>query len=341
MFNEERAAELASQQKGLSLASLFPKPRPMWMAPVFVATFGDAFIENTTLEGASSLAWSFTVLNHVMQKIMDRSVILASLPQNIRVQLSDCLYVMQQSAVIFKLMLRMMKTPNESQLLSFLKKLKKYLGALTIGESLLLPVVIENNELVILVERTTERTFKFVIVQTDSKDLTFHSVSAVAGPPAICYRTCMVLNGISKKNALDDVFWVAVYNLCIHRHNGDMNKFYDILLPFLSEKPLENSLVEAETAATENLETHGEFHGDDRNSKRGLFGPWRKPQMSNATYVRCILETLHFMLISRGCTELQAKQVEIIHTAEVNTNTNSAIYFLVCRSILHCTQNLF
>ena len=213
---------------------------------------------------------------------------------------------MQQSEAVFKLMLRMLQTPNESQLLSFLKKLKKILSAIGVGESLLLPAFVEGHELIIIVERTSERAFKFVIVQTDSKDLSFHSVSAVAEPPAISYRTCLVLNGISKKNALDDVFWVAVYNLCIHQHEGDMKAFYDILLPFLTGKPLENSLVEAETAAVGST-TEAEV----AEASRGLFGTWRRPQMSNATYVRCILEALHFMLVSRGVAELQAQLVTI------------------------------
>jgi hypothetical protein len=304
MFNEERAAELAEQQKNLSLAALFPKPRPMWQAAAFVATFGDAFIENTAIEGASNLAWAFTVLNYVLQKIMSQSVILASLPHEARVALSDSLNVMQQSAAVFKLMLKMLQTPNESQLLSFLKKLKKVLSAIGVGESLLLPVFVEGNELIIIVQRTNERAFKFVVVQTNSKNLSFHSVSAIAEPPAISYRTCLVLNDIPKKNALDDVFWVAVYNLCIHQHPGDMDAFYDILLPFLTGKPLENSLVEAETAAVS-----AAAESEDAEASKGLFGSWRKPQMSNATYVRCILEALHFMLVSRGVTQLQAQLV--------------------------------
>lgn len=50
VFDEERKKEAAEQRKGLCLAGLFPKPRPMWMAPAFVATFGDAFVEKSTLE---------------------------------------------------------------------------------------------------------------------------------------------------------------------------------------------------------------------------------------------------------------------------------------------------
>ena len=50
IFDEERKKEAEEQRKGLCLAGLFPKPRPMWMAPAFVAAFGDAFVEKSTLE---------------------------------------------------------------------------------------------------------------------------------------------------------------------------------------------------------------------------------------------------------------------------------------------------
>jgi hypothetical protein len=45
------------------------------------------------------------------------------------------------------------------------------------------------------------------------------------------YRTCLVLSGIQKKNALDDVFWMAVYNLCLSDMEGDMDRFYEVRCP--------------------------------------------------------------------------------------------------------------
>lgn len=44
IFNEERDAEVDKQREGLTLAKLFAKPRPVWLAPALIATFGDAFI---------------------------------------------------------------------------------------------------------------------------------------------------------------------------------------------------------------------------------------------------------------------------------------------------------
>jgi len=146
LFNEDRKNEVEEQRKGLSLAALFAKPRPVWVASAFVGVFGDAFIEKSTLEGSSNLSWSFTVLNLAIQN-MSRQAMLCheryGLDYHARVILSDTQNILQQSEVIFKIMLRMLKTPSESQLLSFLRKLKKYLLAVGVTESLLLPVIVE------------------------------------------------------------------------------------------------------------------------------------------------------------------------------------------------------
>lgn len=309
LFEEERIAEVQEQRKGLSLATLFPKPRPMWVTPSLVAVFGDAFIEKTTLEGSSNLAWSYTVLNFALQRMGNQKLLTgdgSGLNHEARVSLADTLHVMQQSALVFKHMLRMLKTPSESQLLSFLRKLKKILQALNQGESLLLPLLIERRELLLLLERTTERVFKVVVIQTDPyHGLKNHSVSAASSAPEIKYRTCLVLNNITKKNALDDVFWVAVYNLAIHTHQGDTDKFYDVLLPFLTGKPLEECLVESETAALESEQATIAPGSLDK------FGEWRSPQRSQTAYVRCVLEAMHYMLRRRGVTDLQADLVSV------------------------------
>lgn len=293
----------------------------MWATPSLVGLFGDAFVEKTVLEASSNLAWSYTVLNHALQKMIKQPILIhdnSGLDTRARTSLSDTLHVMQQSAIVFKLMLKMLKTPNESQLLSFLRKLKKNLNALNQGESMLLPLLVESSELLLLIERTTERVFRFVVIQTDVKGLKNHSVSASDSAPKIKYRTCLVLNGIPKKNALDDVFWVAVYNLAVNSHQGDTVKFYDVLLPFLTGKPLEESLVDAENAALA-----------DEDTSLGNYGPWRFPQRSQTAYVRCVIEAMHFMLRRRGVSELQCQLIHLgLCYQMVDMVKNDLIYML-------------
>jgi len=311
LFNEDRKKEIEEQRKGLSLAALFAKPRPMWIAPAFVGVFGDAFIEKSTLEGSSNLSWSFTVLNLAIQKMSRQNMLCHDsygLDYNTRVVLSDTQNILQQSEAVFKIMLRMLKTPTDSQLLSFLRKLKKYLLAIGVGESLLLPALVEGVELCILLERSSERFFRVIVINTNAKaGLRHHSVSGGECPPEIRYRTCLVLNSVSKKNALDDVFWMALYNMAIRQHEGDTDRFYDILLPFLTGKPLESTLVEAEKAA---VGAAGGQVAEMANS-RGTYGYWRRPQRSETAYVRCIMEAMHYLLVRRGATELQTEQIHL------------------------------
>lgn len=72
---EERVKEAEKQREGLSLASLFPKPRPIWTAQPFYGFFGDAFIENTALENSDHLAWSYIVLNFAMQRMLKQPIL--------------------------------------------------------------------------------------------------------------------------------------------------------------------------------------------------------------------------------------------------------------------------
>ena len=269
---------------------------------------------------------------------------LEGLSRAARVGLSDVLHVLDHSAEVFKIMTKMLKAPSETQLVNFLRKLRKLLQEMHVGEALLLPALVESNELLLLLHRMTERVFTVVVIQTDAlTGLRNHSAAAAGFAPEIRYRTCMVLREVPKKNVLDDVFWSALYNLSIHSHDGDMNKFYDVLIPFLTGKPLEISLVEAEAAATKLVDALGASAGmelapctglsaasngrivQDSKSKRSkmeaeLFscaGDWRVPQRSKTSYVRCIFEALHYLLRLHGLSALQAKQVHLALSVEM------------------------
>jgi hypothetical protein len=179
MFNEERIAEVDLQRKGLALSNLFAKPRPVWLAPALVATFGDAFIEGTRLEGSSLLAWSFTVLNECLQRcLLEQSLFFERFTSEKRGCVSDTLFVLNKSIPVFKQMLKLLKQSNDSQLASFLKRIRKLLQAVDVGDSLLLPVLVQSQEILLLIQRVSERQFTFVVVQSDPKGgLRHHPVS--------------------------------------------------------------------------------------------------------------------------------------------------------------------
>lgn len=331
---------MEEQRKGLSLAPLFAKPRPMWVAPAFIASFGDAFIQNTVLEGSSNLAWSYTVMNFALQRMIKNPLVLSDnfgLDYNARVGLSDTLHILQQSAAAFKLMLRMLKTPSESQLLSFLRKLKKLIQGVNKGETLLLPALVERQELIIILERTTDRLFRVTIVNTDAfGGLSFHAASVADSMPEILFRTCMVLNDVPKKNVLDDVFWMALYNMAINIHQGDTVKFYDVLVPFLTGKPLEVSLVESERCSQGQTADPSKISSVDTEKPAEIssFGAWRHPQRSQTAYVRCIFEALYFLLRRRGVTDIQESLVLLKKNTNKQTTRKSAFFFVVVAQVL-------
>jgi len=302
MFQEEQEEQIDEQRKGLSLAALFPKPRPIWLTPALIATFGDAFIEGTLLESSSLLPWSFSVLNLALVTSIKElhHVYFAGFTSEQRAIVSDSAYVFSRSEEMMRQMMRLLKHPKESQLMSFLRKLRSSLLELDVGDSILLPALVESLEIVLIVLRSSEQRYTITVVQTDpEKGLRHHAVSATAGPPKLKYRTCLVLNDIPKKNALDNVFWMAVYNLSIHRHPNDLNKFYDVLLPFLTGKPLETSLVEAQLQ-------------EENDNVSGLSGVWASPQRSDTAYVRCLLHALKFLLMSKG---LEGPLVKLVSLA--------------------------
>ncbi|CAM6002123.1 unnamed protein product [Sphagnum balticum] len=209
----------------------------------------------------------------------------------------------------------------------------------SVGEILLLPAYIEKTELILLLEKVSERQFRMVVIQTDPyTGLRHHSGTPLIQMPKFHYRTCLVLNAISSKNVVDDVFWLAVYNMAIHNHPGDVDRFYDILIPFLTDKPLESTLVEAEVAAG-NIPSLSESssselsEGSPRDASiKKLFeqcGSWRAPQISKTAYVKTVMEAFHYILCRRGLTEYLANQAHLALYAELITMMENDLRYIL------------
>jgi hypothetical protein len=181
MYNEKREQEIDQQRQGLVLADLFPKPRPVWLAPTLTALFGDPFIEGTNFEGQTALPWSFAVFNLAMQKMLsDQACLLSNLQggKETRCAVADMLYVMRRSAPCFTMLQRLLKTPNSNQLFFMLRRLKKQLSALSPGESILVPVFVAGKEMLFLIHRKTTSVFRFVLINTNPEEgLLYHAVT--------------------------------------------------------------------------------------------------------------------------------------------------------------------
>ena len=308
MYNEKREQEIDEQRRGLVLAQLFPKPRPIWLAPTLSALFGDAFIEGSTFEGQSAMPWSFAVFNLAVQTMLADQASLVSIMSGgsaVRSAVADVLYVMRRSAPCFTMMQRLLKAPNDGQLFWFLRKLKKLLAGLGVGETMLAPAFVGGQEILFLIRRKTTGVFRFVVINTDpERGLKHHEVTADTPGSKLRFRSSMVLDNVPESQALDDVFWMAVYNLTLTSDPADTDRFYDILLPFLTGRSVEESLVEAHSA------------GEAEQQLGGACGDWRSPQRSNTSYVRCLLEAVKFMLRAHDVSSRDSKVVGVAIRAQ-------------------------
>ena len=166
-----------------------------------------------------------------------------------------------------------------------------------------------------------------------TRGLQYHPSTTEKPLGRISYRTCVVLSNVNKKNALDDVFWLGLYSMTTTAMAGDMHRFYDVLVPFLTGKPFETSLVEAENAAlhAQDLKKSLNCLRDSAEATEeqvidaemeylyalASSGSWRSPQRSDTAYVRLVIEALHYMLLCKGIPERQVEQVHLALFSEM------------------------
>ena len=114
---------------------------------------------------------------------------------------------------------------------------------------------------------------------------------------------------------------------------NDTDKFYDVLLPFLTGKPLESSLAEEE----------------ERISKHEESTDWRSPQKARTASLRALLEALHFLLRRQGLSQTDSKQVSLglrvqfvkmmfhdLHFVPLDTDSRHLIN-IATRQLAYCT----
>ncbi len=167
MHNENRERKIREQRRGLALARLFPKPRPIWTAPALIGTFGDAFIEGK-LDNQGLLPWTFVVLNHTFQRTLaEQKQFFAAFSSDDKAAVSDVALTFRKSRHVFKQMQKFLKTGSASQLLTFLRKLRKSLLEVAVGEAVALPLLLEGNEVLLIFEAVTTGAYRVVVVNTN------------------------------------------------------------------------------------------------------------------------------------------------------------------------------
>ena len=108
-----------------------------------------------------------------------------------RSALGDLAQILGRSAEVFNDMARLLRTRNNAQLLNFVRKVHKQIEALHEGESILLPAILEGVEILLLLERVSDRSYMLVVINTNPDGgLKYHAVSPAARPGRAAASSC-------------------------------------------------------------------------------------------------------------------------------------------------------
>ena len=146
------------------------------------------------MENNDSLAWAYLFLTFAMEKITMQPILQhdqAGFSGVMRGYVSDVVHATRQSVPIFRHMLQLLKKSSENDLLFFLRKVKGHLEDLKEGHSLLLPLMVEGTEMILLVEKSDDRSFRFVIINADATRNYNTTRQQPRSLRRISYRTCV------------------------------------------------------------------------------------------------------------------------------------------------------
>eukprot|EP01087_Luapelamoeba_hula_P004848 TRINITY_DN1482_c0_g1_i1.p1 TRINITY_DN1482_c0_g1~~TRINITY_DN1482_c0_g1_i1.p1 ORF type:complete len:4317 (-),score=602.49 TRINITY_DN1482_c0_g1_i1:51-13001(-) len=301
----EKEQEERRKFENLSLQSLYKRPPPVWIHPAFLGEFGDAFLEGTGLEGGSlypSLAVFSLALDQAFKDQRDYLNTLEHTDLQSLEAINQSLKEAKDLARKFELASR-----NGSQLVHFMRGFSKIVKNLKEGEHMLVPGGVAKHHLMYILERQAS-SFRFVIVNTSPyMGLAYHQASAQK-PHKIMYKTCMALDNVSPHRVYDDAFWAMLFKLIVYPSDFNTpDKIYDLLLPFLVEKPLEAALVETQ---------------DD------LAVDWRSPQRASTAYYRAVLESFHYLMRQKGLTQKKAKLVSFVIRLQMVSMVDNDLRFV-------------
>ena len=128
------------------------------MCPSFSGLLADAFVQGSVLEGGvlgSAFAVTLLALKAMMTDASDfEQDFFKNFDHNKRAMLANVVSTFKRSEDVFRWFRRLRKNANHTQLLSFLRKLRRKLHSVSVGESVILPATVESAEIVLIFERT-------------------------------------------------------------------------------------------------------------------------------------------------------------------------------------------
>jgi len=131
-----------------------------------------------------------------------------------------------------------------------------------------------------ILERTSEDLFRFAIVNTDVEGgLSYHeSTCDSETAPGIEYKVCMQMENVPMERMLDDAWWLFLLKLASQEDHPASKRLYDLLLPWLTDSPLEESFAAAQEV------------------------DYRSAYPNESGFYRCVTESIFYLLRRKGFT---------------------------------------
>ena len=295
-WQREKAAASADFLQQLSLKSLYKRPPAVWQELAYICEFGDATVEGTGLDGATSIYGALRVLSFVAAKAWaEQQAALASLPPAAAKAVERSLLVLSESTDLARQFELAQKNPN--QLISFVRKFRKRLEALPEEGMLLVPAgfALEQSKhpFILVLERTGAEEFRVAVVNPGAVGMEqYHPASATSAVPKIQSRFNLSFSGVERDRLLDDAWWFMLWRTgFVPAKINTPDKFYDDLLPILLGKPLESAIAD------------NNCHADD------LLCPLRSHERSRLTGYRAAREAWMYVLHRSGATPADTREL--------------------------------
>lgn len=283
-WEKDRQAELDKLRGNLALSALFKTPPPIWAHPSIMSEFADAYLEGSGLEGGD-LSMSSAVYSLLVERLLlsEGHGLFEATSHASKQAINYLSTAFKSGKDLFRKYGLVVEAGGGNQLIHFMKRFKKIVEELKEGEVMLIPGGIGQRVVLYVLEKELVDSFRFTVVNSDPNGgLEYHTSNAddESTPNIIKYHTVLTIKDVKPDKMMDDAFWGLLFKLStVQSKFNSPEKLYDLLLPYLVDKPCEQIVAES------SFDTFSEF---------------RAPQLSYTASYRVLEEASYYLLRRRG-----------------------------------------
>ena len=230
LWQKQQAAEMEARDAHLTLRPMYKRPPPLWNHPMVVAEFGDAYLENTGLEGGE-LTSCVTAYELLLSRFIgdigviqsegfdDEASVASASSSSFDSRSSPALRTILQFGFTHEEMqsfnylcvvlkqtkslchnFDMAKKNGLPQLVSsFMRSFKSRLNVLKSGETIVCPGGFNDTLMLYVIEKEDDDSYRFSIVNSDPNNgLDYHLSSSSEAFSAIKYKTVLTVSNVVK-----------------------------------------------------------------------------------------------------------------------------------------------